>query len=263
MIAAGGRDARGPSIGRRARLADNTRRRLHSAWPVASRCHMATIIFDLDGTLVDTAPDLIDTLNVILVREGLPIIPYGEARALIGAGARSMLERGLAAVGRPAADVDRLYAHFVAYYADHVADRSRPFPGLEAALDVLAGRGFTLAVCTNKLERLSVRLLGILGLAGRFAAICGQDTFAVQKPHPQALLGTLRRAGGTLDRAVMVGDSATDIATARAALMPVVAVDFGYTEVPVRDLDPDQIISHYSHLPDAIEMLLEARNHVG
>jgi phosphoglycolate phosphatase len=223
---------------------------------------MATIIFDLDGTLVDTAPDLIDTLNVTLAREGLPVIPYDEARALIGFGARSMLERGLAAAGRPAADIDHLYEHFVAYYADHVADRSRLFPGVEAALDVLAGRGFTFAVCTNKLERLSVRLLKSLGLAGRFAAICGQDTFAVQKPHPEALLSTLRRAGGNLDRAVMVGDSQTDIATARAALMPVVAVDFGYTEVPVKDLDPDKIISHYSHLPDAVEMILQTRNDV-
>jgi phosphoglycolate phosphatase len=221
---------------------------------------MATIIFDLDGTLVDTAPDLIATLNVTLAREGLPIIPYDEARALIGSGARSMLERGLAAVGRPMADIGHLYEHFVAHYADHVADRSRPFPGVEDALDVLTGRGFTLAVCTNKLEQLSVRLLTSLGLAGRFTAICGQDTFAVQKPHPEALLGTLRRAGGKLDRAVMVGDSETDIATARAAFMPVVAVDFGYTEVPVKDLDPDKIISYYSHLPDAIEMLLEARN---
>src|SRR5215470_16537087 len=223
---------------------------------------MATIIFDLDGTLVDTAPDLIGALNVILGREGLPTIPYDEARALIGAGARSMLERGLSAVDRPAADIDRLYEHFIAFYADHVADRSRPFPGVEQALDVLAGRGFTLAVCTNKLELLSVRLLESLGLADRFATICGQDTFAVQKPHPAALLGTLRRAGGNLDRAVMVGDSQTDIATARAALMPVVAVDFGYTDVPVKDLDPDEIISHYSLLPDAIEMLLESRNDV-
>src|SRR5262245_48679452 len=115
---------------------------------------MATIIFDLDGTLIDTAPDLIDTLNVTLGREGLPAIPYAQARALIGHGARGMIERGLAAVGRPAADIDHLYEHFVAYYADHLADRSRPFPGVEAALDILAGRGYTFAVCTNKLERL-------------------------------------------------------------------------------------------------------------
>jgi phosphoglycolate phosphatase len=220
---------------------------------------MATIIFDLDGTLVDTAPDLIDTLNVILGREGLPTLPYGEARALIGRGARRMIERGLTVVGRPAGDIDRMFDDFIAHYADHVADRSRPFPGVEAALDTLAERGCTFAVCTNKLEWLSVRLLESLGLAARFAAICGQDTLGVQKPHPAALLGTLRRAGGSLDQAVMVGDSETDIATARAAGMPVVAVDFGYPAVPVMQLGADKIVSHYSDLPDAIEMLLETR----
>jgi phosphoglycolate phosphatase len=224
---------------------------------------MATIIFDLDGTLVDTAPDLIDTLNTILGREGLPTIPDNEARALIGHGARRMLEGGVAVAGRPVDDFDRMYSDFITYYADHLADRSRPFPGVEAALDTLAGRGSTFAVCTNKLEWLSVRLLTSLGLAERFAAICGQDTFGVQKPHPEALLGTLRRAGGSLERAVMVGDSQTDIATARAALMPVVAVDFGYTDVPVRELGPDKIISHYSDLPEAIEMLLQTRDDVG
>jgi phosphoglycolate phosphatase len=218
---------------------------------------MGTIIFDLDGTLVDTAPDLIATLNVILSREGLPAVPEHEARSLIGRGARGMLERGLALAGQTGGDIDRLYGDFISHYSDHLADRSRPFPGMEAALDTLAERGCIFAVCTNKLEWLSVRLLTSLGLASRFAAICGQDTFGVQKPDPEALLRTLGRAGGILDRAVMVGDSATDIATARAALMPVVAVDFGYTDVPVKDLGPDKIISHYRHLPDAVEMLLE------
>ena len=218
---------------------------------------MVTIIFDLDGTLVDTAPDLIDTLNVILGREQLPALPYDEARTLIGHGARRMLEGGLARAGRPTGDIDRMFNDFVSYYSEHVADHSRLFPGVEAALDTLAERGCTFAVCTNKLEWLSVRLLKSLGLAGRFAAICGQDTFAVQKPHPEALLGTLRRAGGSPDRAAMVGDSLTDIVTARAALMPVIAVDFGYTDVPVREFGPDKIISHYCYLPEAVEMLLE------
>jgi phosphoglycolate phosphatase len=224
---------------------------------------MATIIFDLDGTLVDTAPDLIATLNVVMSREGLPAVPDDEARLLIGQGARRMLERGLTLAGRAAgggdrAYVDRLFHEFITHYSDHLADRSRVFPGVEAALDILAGQGCIFAVCTNKLEELSVRLLTTLGLAGRFMAICGQDTFSVRKPHPEALLLTLRRAGGSLDRAVMVGDSVTDIATAKAALMPVVAVDFGYTDVPVQELGPDRIISHYQHLPDAVAHLLEA-----
>ena len=186
---------------------------MHWCGPAASQlvaCTLPTIIFDLDGTLVDTAPDLVETLNVVLGREGLPAIPYEEARLLVGGGARRMIERGLASEGqaRPTADIDRLFNDFIAYYADHVADRSRAFPGVVEALDTLAARGCRFAVCTNKLEWLSVRLLNALGLADRFVAICGQDTFAVQKPHPDALHGTLRRAGGTLLRAVMVGDSA-------------------------------------------------------
>jgi phosphoglycolate phosphatase len=246
---------------------ENPQRALHSPRRAASGRIMGTIIFDLDGTLVDTAPDLIATLNVILSREGVPAVPEDEARILIGHGARRMLERGLERAGVALADLagatpeetgmDRLFRDFIAYYTDHLADRSRPYPGVEAALDALAGRGCTFAVCTNKLEGLSVRLLTRLGLAGRFAAICGQDTFPVRKPHPEALLLTLHRAGGSLDRAVMVGDSVTDIATAKAASMPVVAVDFGYTDVPVQDLGPDRVISHYSHLPDAVAVLLE------
>jgi phosphoglycolate phosphatase len=218
----------------------------------------ATIVFDLDGTLVDTAPDLIDTLNVILGHEGLPPIAYGEARKLIGYGARRMIEHGLDVAGRPrpAADVDRMFNAFLAHYADHIADRSRPFAGVEAALDALAARGFVLAVCTNKLEWLAVRLLGALGLATRFAAICGQDTFGVQKPDAGALLGTLGLVGGSRERAVMVGDSQTDIAAARAARLPVVAVDFGYTDIPIAQLGPDKIISHFNELNQSIEALL-------
>jgi len=216
-----------------------------------------TIVFDLDGTLVDTAPDLIDTLNLILGREGLPAVAYDEARSLIGFGARRMIGRGLAIAGRPpaAADLDRMFNAFIDHYGGHVAERSRPFPGVEAALDALAGRGCRLAVCTNKLEWLSVRLLEQLGLAGRFIAICGQDTFGVQKPHPDALLGTLRKAGGSPQQAVMVGDSQTDIATAKAARIPIIAVDFGYTEIPVARLDPDKIISHFNELSESIAAL--------
>jgi len=215
-----------------------------------------TIVFDLDGTLIDTAPDLVDTLNVILHRNGLGPLAYDAARPLIGFGARRMIEGGFAAAGRAPADLGALFDDFIAYYADHLADRSRPFPGVEAALDALARQDCRLAVCTNKLEWLSVRLLGALGLADRFAAICGQDTFAVQKPHPDALLGTVRKAGGNPIRAVMVGDSQTDIAAAKACAIPVVAVDFGYSAVAVARLDPDKIISHFNDLPESIAALL-------
>ena len=143
----------------------------------------------------------------------------------------------MAAAGRilPAAAVDGLTRDFIEHYAAHIADSSRPFPGVEAALDTLAERGYRLAVCTNKLEWLSVRLLDALGLSKRFAAICGADTFGISKPDPEILHRTIARAGAAGGAAVMVGDSLTDIATARAAEIPVIAVDFGYTDTPVAD----------------------------
>lgn len=213
-----------------------------------------TLVFDLDGTLVDTAPDLIETLNIIFKREGLSPVPYDTARSLIGGGARAMLVRGLEAEGLAAssAELDRLFADFISYYSEHIADRSRPFPGLAEALDTLAAQNWRFAVCTNKLEHLSVKLLEQLGLAERFAAICGQDTFGVQKPDPEILRRTVTSAGGDPARSIMVGDSMTDVRTARAAGVPVIAVDFGYTESPAASFDADRLVSGFAELPDAV-----------
>src|SRR5256714_14662641 len=218
------------------------------------------IVFDLDGTLVDTAPDLIDTLNVILARHDVAPVAFDEARTMIGAGVKPLLQRGLASKGvqLPPKDIDRLYAEYLEVYAAHIADGSKPFPGLERALDALAAHGYRLAVCTNKLEWLSVKLLRQLGLAQRFAAICGQDTFAMRKPDPDMLRLTIVRAGGDTGHAVMVGDSITDVATARAAVVPVIAVDFGYTDMPAAHLGADRLISHFDALPDAVAALVSA-----
>lgn len=215
------------------------------------------IVFDLDGTLIDTAPDLIDTLNVVFAREGLPPVPYDIARNLIGAGARSMIKRGVEAEGRNLApdQLDALFADFIAHYSAHIADRSRPFPGLTEALDALAAQGHRFAVCTNKLEQLSIMLLKALDLDRRFAAICGQDTFGMQKPDPEILRRTIAAAGGNPSHAIMIGDSDTDIRTARAAGIPVIAVDFGYTERPVTELGPDRIIGGFAQLPAAVAEL--------
>ena len=220
-----------------------------------------TVVFDLDGTLVDTAPDLVATLNSVIAREGMPPVPYEAARNMVGSGARRMIEQAIARAGATCAvaDINRMFNDFIAYYAAHIVDHSRPFPGLAGALDSLAARECRLAVCTNKLEGLSHLLLEKLGLSARFAAICGQDTFGVQKPDPEILRRTIRRAGGSLDRAVMVGDSATDIDTARAAAVPVIAVDFGYTDTPVAQLRPDRVIGHFDMLPAAVFDLLPAR----
>ena len=217
-----------------------------------------TIIFDLDGTLVDTAPDLISALNFILDREGLPAVPLASARNMIGAGARKLIERGLELEGRAASveDITRLTADFIDYYAAHIAEASRPFDGLESALDDLTARGCRLAVCTNKLEWLSKRLLDALQLSPRFAAICGADTFGVSKPDPAILRQTVARAGGNLAATIMVGDAGTDIGVARRAGVPVIGVTFGYTDVPIADLRPDRLITHMRDLPAAVEALL-------
>lgn len=220
-----------------------------------------TIVFDLDGTLVDTAPDLITALNHVLDREGLAPVPLHAARTMIGAGARKLIERGLEAEGRSMSveELNRMTTDFIAYYADHIADGSRPFEGLEQSLDDLTARGHRLAVCTNKLEWLSRRLLDTLGLSSRFAAICGADTFGVQKPDPAIFRETVARAGGQVTSSIMVGDAGTDVGVARRASVPVIGVSFGYTDVPIADLKPDRLIHHMKDLPDAVSSLTAAR----
>lgn len=212
------------------------------------------LVFDLDGTLVDTAPDLLDSLNHVVAAEGLAPIDPAALRSHVGHGGRVMLQRAFAGQGRKVepADLDRMVDTFVAHYAAGMPGRSVPFDGAIDCMDRFATAGFTLAVCTNKYEGLSRTLLGGLGIADRFAAICGADTFAVKKPDPGHLTGTIKMAGGEPGRAVMVGDSKTDIDTAKAAGIPVVAVDFGYALEPVATLGPDRVISHYDELTVAL-----------
>jgi phosphoglycolate phosphatase len=218
----------------------------------------AVIVFDLDGTLIDTAPDLFATLNVLLAREGLATLPLAEVRGMIGAGARALIARGFAAAGAPLdeAKLTSLFADFVVHYLAHIADESRPFPGALAALDVLEAEGARLAVCTNKRTDLSVALFDALGLTHRFAAIVGADAAPAPKPAAAHLLATIERAGGTVGRAVMVGDSGSDAGAARAAGVPLVLVSFGYTDIPARDLGADVLIDHFDDLPAACRRLL-------
>jgi phosphoglycolate phosphatase len=159
---------------------------------------MLTIVFDLDGTLIDTAPDLISTLNLVLAGESLPPLDYDDARGLIGGGVLKMIERALAAEGRepPKPQIDRMFRAFVDHYGAHIAERSRPYPHVDSVLTRLGAQRYRLAVCTNKLEFLSVRLLEALKLNHHFVAICGRDTFGVHKPDPEMLRRTIRRAGG-------------------------------------------------------------------
>lgn len=216
-----------------------------------------TLVFDLDGTLAETAPDLIDALNHVLAGDDIAPVPVAAARSLLGAGGRALIERGYAGAGRALTKerLDDLFVKFLAFYNDHIADKTTLFPGVVASLDAFAAEGWALAVCTNKIEHSSKLLLDKLGVLDRFAFVCGQDTFGIAKPDPKPLIETIARSQGALDRAIMVGDSVTDIRTARAAGVPVVAVDFGYTDVPVSELGPDRVISHFDALAEAIASL--------
>ena len=215
------------------------------------------VIFDLDGTLVDTAPDLMRATNHVLEGLGRRHITMEEVRSFVGHGARALLTRGLSATGGLPEnyDVEPDYRRFVDYYAANIAEGSAPFPGLTRLLDRLKAEGFGLGVCTNKLEGLSVQLLDALGLSRYFGAVVGPDTLGIAKPDPRPFREAVARLGLVAPRAIMVGDSETDILTARNAGVPVIAVPFGYTPRPVQDYGPDRLISHFDEAYEAIQGL--------
>ncbi len=216
-----------------------------------------TVAFDLDGTLVDTAPDLIAVLNVMLEEAGHPAVPLAAARELIGGGARVLLEHGFERAGAPFphGDGDEMVERFVELYRVRMDQESRPFPGVEAALDRLADAGALLVVATNKRTDLSVDLLERLGLASRFAFIAGPQSVSRRKPDPAHLIQAAEFGGGDPTRMLMVGDSINDVLPARAAGCPVVAVSFGYTEIPPRDLGADAVIDRYEELFEVLRGL--------
>ena len=214
----------------------------------------SVLVFDLDGTLVDTAPDLHATLNVILGNYGRPLLDLGQVRNLVGEGARRLVERGFAMTGAPLApeQLKTAIAEYLAYYGDNISVLSQPFPGVTTALDGFKTAGYRLGVCTNKTERLSRKLLSEIDFLPYFDALLGGDTLPVCKPDPMHLLSTLEALGARREEAVMIGDSPVDVATAKAAGVPVIAVDFGYTRIPAAELGADAVISAYVDLPAAV-----------
>jgi len=190
----------------------------------------AVVIFDLDGTLVDSAPDLAAAVDAALAARGLPVPGEARVRGWIGGGARAMLSRALAWAGEPdpGSAVEAFYPVFYELYSAHVADGSRPYPGIVDALDALASAGATLAVATNKPERLARLLLDALGLSARFAALVGGDTTEAKKPSPAPLLAACRASGAAPHGAAMIGDAPVDLQAARAAGMAALAAGWGY-----------------------------------
>lgn len=219
-----------------------------------------TVVFDLDGTLVDTAPDLHLSLNHCLEQAGFQPVPFDSVRHMIGQGAKAMIEKGLAyqGVGSGEADIEPLWRNFLTYYEANICAMSAPFDGAIATLDGLTERGATLSVCTNKTQHLAETLLDAFGLTAKFASICGADAVPEKKPSGDHILQSIRRAGGDDRRAIMIGDSQTDEKAARNAGLPFVFVTFGYGPYP-ENLEETAIeVSSYDGVMNAILSLVEA-----
>ena len=220
--------------------------------------HRATIVFDLDGTIADTAADLIDEANAALIAEGFRPARADVIRRGVGYGARTMLDHALSSSGQSAdgAQFGRLTERLVQHYEEHIANKTRLFPGFLETANQLRGRGVRFALCTNKLDRLVTKLLSALRIATLFDAKAGRDTFPFHKPDPRHITELVSRAGGALPFAIMIGDSEADIAAARGAGIPVLAVRFGYAAVAPEDLGADAILDGFEDLPDLIGAFL-------
>ena len=216
------------------------------------------LVFDLDGTLVDTAPDLMAAANHVLSLIDRPPIPDARFRHLVGHGALNLIKRSIKETGEPVSDetIKRLYDGFLEYYGANIANESQIFPGLVPLLDEAQAKGLKMAVCTNKVEHLSHKLLNEIGLAKYFDAVVGGDTMPKMKPDVAPYHEAVRRLGIASPSSMMLGDSETDIRTAQNAGVPVIAVSFGYTDKHVSVFNPTHVIDHYDEAWPLISPLL-------
>ena len=220
------------------------------------------VVFDLDGTLVDSAPDLRVAINKLLTEEGRRPLALEEVTSMIGDGAMKLVERAFAATGgcNGADPLERLTARFLAFYDGHATDSTRPYPGVPETLALLRKQQWALGICTNKPERATREVLRGLALDQHFAAVAGGDSIAgVRKPDPRLLLAVIDRLGTAPAAAVMVGDNANDVQAARAADVPVIIRAGGYTRVPLSHLRADAVIEHFAELPAALDQVTGRR----
>lgn len=215
------------------------------------------LVFDLDGTLVDTAPDLLTTVNRLLMRDGRPPLDNTVIRHLVGRGARNLIAEAFKATGHalPQERIEPLYQEFLTDYASHIAAESRPYPQVIETLDALKAEGVAMAVLTNKPHKNALQLLSDLGMTGYFGAICGQGLHSFLKPDPRVFTATVADLGAE-GRPVMIGDSITDVETARAAGAPVILMGYGYTPEPAQTLGADEVLDDFSEVPAAARRLL-------
>jgi phosphoglycolate phosphatase len=213
------------------------------------------LIFDLDGTLADTAPDLLGATNAVLLARGRAEMDLDHLRHMVGFGARALIAQAMEASGAPVTENEMppLVEIFLAHYRGHIADGSRLFPGVIETLGALKAGRARLAVLTNKPQELTDPLLPLLGLDGLFDAVYGAGRKLYTKPDPRIFHDVVEECGG--GPAVMIGDSITDLNTARAARVPCVLVSYGFTPVPAKDLGADAVIDDFAQLPDALRDL--------
>jgi len=213
------------------------------------------LIFDLDGTLADTAPDLLGATNAVLAAKGRPLLDLAHLRHMVGFGARALIAQAMEASGTPVTEdqMPALVEIFLDHYRAHIADGTRLFPGVPETLAALKQRGARLGVLTNKPQELTDRLLPLLGLDGLFAAVYGAGRKPYTKPDPRIFHEVVEDCGGA--PGVMIGDSVTDLNTARAAGAPCILFSYGFTPVPAAELGADLVLDDFAALPEALARL--------
>ena len=215
------------------------------------------LLCDLDGTLINSLPDLTDALSDLLIEAGRRKVTQGEVKAMVGDGVAVLVERGFAATGGlPVAEILRAQvARYITLYESRITERTRPYPGALDAIRALRAQGWRLALCTNKPERASRDIVSSLGLGDLIEEIAGGDTYPVKKPDPGHILRLLEAMDAVPSRAVMLGDSRNDIEAAHAAGLPVIAISHGYGSIPAHDLGADKVIAHFDELQGALAAL--------
>lgn len=219
-----------------------------------------TIVFDLDGTLIETVLDLVPALNHTIASQGLEPVTVEQIRPIVSAGSKAMIRQAYKLQDLEITDelCDQLFDQFISRYEANISNHSVFYDGCLSAMENLASNGFILAVCTNKYEAMAKKLLSGMGSIEKFASISGGDTFEFRKPDPRHILETIAAAGGNPKHAIMIGDSYNDIEAAKRANVMSIAVDFGYSDVPVSTLGANAVISHFDDLYPSVQALMDS-----
>jgi phosphoglycolate phosphatase len=213
------------------------------------------LLFDLDGTLVDSVPDLTDALNRVLAERGYPPLSRSEVAPMVGDGVPALVERGFAARGGAPAEAAAALPRYISIYEANATNLTRPYPGVRDTLSELRRRGYRTAVCTNQLQSATETVLDGLGLGALFDGVAGGDRYPVKKPDGGHLLRLIAELGGTAERAVMIGDSENDAAAAHAAAVPLIMMRYGYARVDPGTLGADAVLDDFAELPPALDRL--------